>query len=89
MRNVNKQKRARAYRNSGEHPAFPAQSLYGLYVIALVTGFVCHHRRAKHLLRHDLTPATGRQALTISPYATAAFVLAAIELVRHPRRHTR
>jgi hypothetical protein len=30
----------RAYRFSGEHPAFPAQWLYGLYVIALVTGFL-------------------------------------------------
>ena len=29
--------RARAYRNSGEHPAFPAQWLYGLYEIVLVT----------------------------------------------------
>jgi hypothetical protein len=27
----------RAYRFSGEHPAFPAQWLYGLYVIVLVT----------------------------------------------------
>ena len=25
---------------SGEHPAFPAQWLYGLYVIVLVTGFL-------------------------------------------------
>ncbi|WP_154070886.1 hypothetical protein [Bradyrhizobium lablabi] len=30
----------RAYRFSGEHPAFPAQWLYGLYVIVLVTGFL-------------------------------------------------
>jgi hypothetical protein len=29
--------RARAYRFSGEHPAFPAQWLYGLYEIVLVT----------------------------------------------------
>ena len=31
------QKRTRAYRFSGEHPAFPAQWLYGLYEIVLVT----------------------------------------------------
>ena len=30
----------RAYRFSGEHPAFPAQWLYGLYEIVLVTGFL-------------------------------------------------
>jgi len=30
----------RAYRFSGEHPAFPAQWLYGLYEFALVTGFL-------------------------------------------------
>jgi len=32
--------RTRAYRFSGEHPAFPAQWLYGLYVVVLVTGFL-------------------------------------------------
>src|SRR5882757_9129645 len=30
----------RAYRFSGEHPAFPAQWLYGLYEFVLVTGFL-------------------------------------------------
>jgi hypothetical protein len=30
----------RAYRFSGEPPAFPAQWLYGLYEIVLVTGFL-------------------------------------------------
>jgi hypothetical protein len=32
--------RTRAYRFSGNTPAFPAQWLYGLYVIVLVTGFL-------------------------------------------------
>jgi hypothetical protein len=32
--------RTRAYRFSGEHPAFPAQWLYGLYDFVLVTGFL-------------------------------------------------
>jgi hypothetical protein len=48
MRNVCKQRRARAYRNSGEHPAFPAQWLYGLYVVALVTGFLATIDRRQH-----------------------------------------
>jgi hypothetical protein len=30
----------RAYRFSWQHQAFPAQWLYGLYVIVLVTGFL-------------------------------------------------
>jgi hypothetical protein len=30
----------RAYRFSGNTPAFPAQWLYGLYEFALVTGFL-------------------------------------------------
>jgi hypothetical protein len=32
--------RTRAYRFGGNTPAFPAQWLYGLYVIVLVTGFL-------------------------------------------------
>ena len=38
----------------------------------------CHHPRARLLPRHELTPAPGRRTQTISPYATAAFVFAAI-----------
>ena len=37
---LHKKVRTRAYRSSGEHPAFPARWLYGLYVIVLVTGFL-------------------------------------------------
>ena len=33
---LHKRVRTRAYRSSGEHPAFPAQWLYGLYVISPV-----------------------------------------------------
>ncbi|MEP6837239.1 MAG: hypothetical protein ABJA75_04235, partial [Bradyrhizobium sp.] len=32
--------RTRAYRFGGNTPAFPAQWLYGLYVVVLVTGFL-------------------------------------------------
>jgi hypothetical protein len=37
---VHQKMRPRAYRFSGEHPAFPAQWPYGLYEFALVTGFL-------------------------------------------------
>ena len=49
----------RAYRNSGEHPAFPAQWLYSLYVIVLVTGFVCHHRSQEAFASPELDASTG------------------------------
>jgi hypothetical protein len=39
-----KRKCTRAYRFSGNTPAFPAQWLYDLYVISLVA-MLCHHRR--------------------------------------------
>ena len=64
----------RAYRNSGEHPAFPAQWLYGLYVVVLVTGFVV--TIATRSEPHNLTPAPGRRTLTTSPYATTSLVRA-------------
>jgi hypothetical protein len=38
--NVHQKMRTRAYRFGGNTPAFPAQWLYGLYVIVLVTGFL-------------------------------------------------
>ena len=66
--------RTRAYRFSGEHPAFPAQWLYGLYVIVLVTGFLATIIPEKRLLLLNLTPAPGRQTHTTSPYAWAMLV---------------
>ena len=52
---------------------------YGLYVISLVTGLSCHHRLANircvaspvgpDTSPQNLTPASGRQAYTISPSA--------------------
>src|ERR1700675_4506022 len=45
----------RAYRFSGEHPAFPAQWLYGLYVIVLVTGFLATIIAEKRWLLADLS----------------------------------
>jgi hypothetical protein len=66
--NVHRRMRTRAYRFSGEHPAFPAQWLYGLYEFALVTGFLA--TIALQIALPNLTPAPGRQAHTTSPYAS-------------------
>ena len=41
---MHKEKRTRAYRFSGDTPAFPAQWFYGLYVLSPVTGLSCHRR---------------------------------------------
>ena len=52
-------------------PAFPAQWLYGLYEIVLVTGFLATITGLKRSPLADLTPAPGRRTQTISPYAAA------------------
>jgi hypothetical protein len=78
------QKRTRAYRFSGEHPTFPAQWFYGLYVVSPAIGLVCHRRQRIWLASPgwawktsaDLTPASRRQNHTTSPYAAAPFVSA-------------
>jgi hypothetical protein len=69
---MHKEVRTRAYRSSGEHPAFPAQWLYGLYAIALVTGLLA--TIIGKITFANLTPAPGRQAHSTSPYASAALV---------------
>ena len=66
----------RAYRNSGEHPAFPAQWLYGLYVVALVTGFLATIVLGGFRLR-QLDASTGASgphdfAVRISPFVWRA-----------------
>src|SRR6185437_12047091 len=66
--------RTRAYRFSGNTPAFPAQWLYGLYVVSLVST-LCHHHQRDAAHHVDLTPALGRQDHTISPYTSAPFVI--------------
>ena len=70
---VRKQKRTRAYRFSGEHPAFPAQWLYGLLRALPGERLFCHRRHAESGLR-NLTPAPRRQDHTTSPYARATLV---------------
>jgi hypothetical protein len=57
----------RSHRN---HPAFPTQWFYGLYVLSPATGLFCH-RRPRKLLPANLTPASGRQDHTTSPSASS------------------
>ena len=54
------------------HTAFPAQWLYGLYEIVLVTGFLATIAGSRLSPLANLTPAPGRRTQTISPYAKAA-----------------
>ena len=71
----------RAYRFSGEHPAFPAQWLYGLYDFVLVTGLFATIVLGG-FTSADLTPAPGRRTQTISPYAMAALVSRSLRVHR-------
>ena len=73
---------ARAYRFGGNTPAFPAQWLYGLYVIVLVTGFLATIIRKKCEPLTNLTPAPGRRTQTISPYAWATLVSRSLRVHR-------
>ena len=54
---------------SGEHPAFPAQWLYGLYRALPGERALLPRRRARLAPPRNLTPAPGRQDHTASPYA--------------------
>ena len=61
--------RTRAYRFSGNTPAFPAQWLYGLLRALPGERLFCH-RRSREYLPRSLTPAPRRQDHTTSPYAS-------------------
>jgi hypothetical protein len=61
-------KRARAYRFSGGNPAFPAQWFYDLFRALPGDRLSCHRRLR---IAASLTPASGCQDHTTSPYATA------------------
>jgi hypothetical protein len=65
--------RTRAYRFSGNTPAFPAQWLYGLLRALPGERLSCHHRPRK-LAFANLAPAPRRQDHTTSPYASGAYV---------------
>ena len=55
------------YRYSRDNPTFPAQWVYGLYVLSPVSGLYCHRRGVGLTTR--LTPGSRRQDHTISPSA--------------------
>jgi hypothetical protein len=67
--------RTRAYRFGGSIPAFPAQWLYGLLrALPGRAGLVVTVAHEKLSLLSDLTPASGRQDHTTSPYASGMYV---------------
>ena len=66
-------KRTRAYRFSGSSPAFPAQ-WYGLFRALPGDRALSSPSSARSLALTNLTPASGRQDRTTSPYASASFV---------------
>src|SRR5712671_711627 len=78
----NCKKRTRAYRFSGGNPAFPAQWFYGL-LRALLGDQACL-TPSSALLIADLTPASGRQNHTTSPYASGRARLARCRVHRIP-----
>src|SRR3981081_1935602 len=66
--------RTRAYRFSGEHPAFPAQWFYGLLRALPGERAFLPPSPLRSLLLKNLTPAAGGQTHTTSPSASAPFV---------------
>ena len=76
--------RTRAYRFSGNIPAFPAQWLYGLLRALPGERLFCHRHPAEACFSSNLTPAPRRQDHTTSPYASCALVFCAIRVHRIP-----
>ena len=72
-------------RYSRDIPAFPAQWLYGLYVLSPVSGLFCHRRQLG--LTSGLTPGSRRQDHTISPYATLLRPAADLDPFRKSSRY--
>ena len=71
---IQQKKRTRAYRFSGNTPAFPAQWFYGLLRALLgEPGFLATVISGS--LPANLTPASGCRDHATSPYAAASFVL--------------
>src|SRR5258708_5841266 len=65
--------------HTGNHPAFPAQWFYGL--LRALPGDQACLTPSPALLLADLTPASGRQNHTTSPYASAPFVKGAVHRI--------
>src|ERR1700676_1459067 len=72
--NLHKRKRTRAYRFSGEHPAFPAQWFYGLLRALLGEPGSFPTIAREKLVSHELGASVGRQDHPTSPSASATFV---------------
>ena len=75
--------RTRAYRSSGEHPAFPAQWLYGLcrdlpgdefFLVTVACGLKICPSPVGPTRLHRLDTSNGCQDHTVLPYATTSFV---------------
>ena len=79
---LHKTKCTRAYRFSGNTPAFPAQWLYGLYRALRRTALLPPSLRKNGL--RNLTPAPRRQDHTTSPYAFVTIVRHNISVHRNP-----
>ena len=77
---MGRRKRTRAYRFSGGTPAFPAQWLYGLYVLSPATNSCCHRRQRIESCPSPVGPTRlrwldishGCQNHTTSPYAATS-----------------
>ena len=79
---LHEEMRTRAYRFSGEHPTFPAQWFYGL--LRALPGDRAFLPPSLADRSTSLTPASGCQNHTTSPYAIRAFVLRAHRVHRTP-----
>jgi len=87
--NVHKKVRTRAYRSSGEHPAFPAQWLYGLCRALPGDEFLLPPSPCEltakpgpgraNFVFAKLDASHGRQDHTVLPYATTSPVLRGID----------
>src|SRR4051794_23794700 len=72
--NLHKKLRTRAYRSSGEHPAFPAQWFTTYHVIFLVSRALLPPSPAGRTASANFAPASGRRNHTPSPSASPALV---------------
>jgi hypothetical protein len=81
---LNKAHERSHHRSTGNHPAFPAQWFYGL--LRALPGDQACLTPSPALLIADLTPASGRQNDTTSPYASARFVKRTDRVHRIPPR---
>src|ERR1700730_3505288 len=76
------EKRTRAYRFSGNTPAFPAQWFTAYSALSSATGFLA--TVISEIPPANLTPASGRQDHTTSPSASRAFRQRRIRVHRIP-----